>query len=118
MKFKREHKTWFSIILLGVYLFVALFSQNFHEHGSNDYSKKFNFKKVGKSVSSSDLENPLDHCLSCHFLHEGKVFFGENFSFEFQSVEVFQQENFGHHFTSYSTQLFHFYLRGPPNSLA
>ncbi len=117
MKFKREHKTWFSTILLGVYLFVALFSQNFHEHRSNDYFKKFNFKKVEKSVSLSDLEHQFDQCLSCHFLHEGKVFFGENFSFEFQFIEDFQQENFGQDSSFYTTQLFHFYLRGPPNSL-
>lgn len=117
MKLKREHKTWFSTFLLGLYLFVALFSQNFHEHGSSDYFKKFNFKKVEKSVSKSDIQNDFDHCLSCHFLHEGKVFLGGNFSYEFHFIEDFQQENFSQDFSFYQTQLLHFYLRGPPNSL-
>ena len=117
MKFGKQNKTLFSALFLGVYLFVALFSQNFHEHGSNDYFKKFNFKKVEKSVSSSSVQEDLDHCLSCHFLQEGKIFFGRNFSYEFHYIEEFQKQNFAQKFSFYQTQRLHFYLRGPPNSL-
>ena len=75
-----------------VYLFVALFSQNFHDHGSGLASDEFNSSKSDQSFKrSTDLAHYAD-CLSCHLLHEGKHFQSGDFHFTALSAVKFQSE--------------------------
>ena len=53
---KREHHRILALLFAALYLFVALFSQNFHNHGSGEIYKDYHFKKAEKTFAFSALE--------------------------------------------------------------
>lgn len=97
-----------------VYVFVALFSQNFHEHGSGEMFKDFHFTKVEKTFTSSATVAHYSDCLSCHILHEGKYLGFQDFLFSAISVEEFQLPIFAAAETFVPITIFDCFLRGPP----
>ena len=44
-----------TVIFALLYLFVTLFSQNFHNHGSGEVFKDFNFKKSEKTYTKGNF---------------------------------------------------------------
>lgn len=110
---EKTWRTFFSTLFLGVYLFVALFSQNYHHHEISVFQKS-ELGNFDKSLSNSSFDADQSNCLSCHFLFTGNSLIPQEFNFEFQHFEVQQQEIFAnaqHHFVSTSYFIF---LRGPP----
>ncbi len=113
---EKQYKNSIAVFFAVFYLFVALFSDRFHDHGSGIFFKQLQIKKTEKSVHNSDVSIDFDHCLSCHFLHEGKFFPDTLYNLEFQFVEILSENRFGGDFSFSSTETFHFFLRGPPQS--
>ena len=110
----RESQKFLASLFAAVYLFVALFSQSFHDHGSGEVFKDFHFTKVDKTFSnSSELAHYAD-CLSCHILHEGKFVNAKEFSFsaissdDYHLIIIKAEKNFS--LLSFSN----FHVRGPP----
>lgn len=98
----------------GVYLFVALFSQNFHNHGSGGVFKDFNFKKLEKTVSQNyGVENYTD-CLSCHLLHTGNSLVPQDYEFSLFSKTDFQKQIFAYEQRFVNCDHLFILLRGPP----
>ncbi len=101
-------------LFASVYLFVALFSQNFHEHGSGVVFKDFHFKKSEKSVTSSSTIANYSECLSCHVLHDGKFVTFSQISFSAISGHKFQLEVISPVHSTTRLEISSVYLRGPP----
>lgn len=97
-----------------VYLFVALFSQNFHDHGSGT---AFDDSTASKSdqifKSSTDLAHYAD-CLSCHVLHEGKHLQSADFNFNAFSAIKIQSEFTTPESSFQGNALRNLKARGPP----
>ena len=105
----------FASLFAGVYLFVALFSQNFHNHGSAEVFKDFHFKKSEKTFSSSSMTEAFSECLSCHILYAGNSLVPQDFHFSFTKVEDFQKQVFAYQQRFAKREFFYLQLRGPPN---
>ena len=110
----RKHQKFLASLFTAVYLFVALFSQSFHDHGSGEHFKDFHFTKVENTFSDSSKDFHYTDCLSCHILHEGKYLTAQEFFFKAISIDEFQLEIVAttRNFDRY--HLFNFQLRGPP----
>ena len=111
----RKSQKFLATLFASVYLFVALFSQSFHEHGSGEVFKDFHFTKVAKTFTSAPEVSHYADCLSCHILHEGKYVTAQEFFFSAISLEVLQSEIFVTESTFIPLTLFNFLLRGPPS---
>ena len=110
----KDNPKFLATLFASVYLFVALFSQNFHEHGSGEVFKDFHFQKTEKTfTSSSEITNYAD-CLSCHILHEGKYVNLQEFLFSAISESYFKVEIFTAERITVSQTLYNFHVRGPP----
>lgn len=105
-----------AVIFTAVYLFVALFSQNFHNHGSGEVFKEFNFKKTEKTYSLGHLSQEFTDCLSCHLLHDGHSLVPEDFQFKFVQPDDFQKEIFAYAQRFSKLENRYFQLRGPPSN--
>ncbi|WP_447951208.1 hypothetical protein [Chryseobacterium koreense] len=105
-----------STLFAGVYLFVALLSQNFHHHGSGEVFKDFHFQKTEKTFTTSHLSQDFTDCLSCHFLHGGKTLVPQNFSFEYSTFLDLKEGIFNDQQWISKFKLFYFQLRGPPSN--
>ena len=104
----------FAPFFAGVYLFVVLFSQNFHHHGSGEVFKDFHFKKSEKTYTiNHQLENYSD-CLSCHILHAGNSLLPQDFNFILLKSADFQKEIVSFEKRIEKCDFFNFQLRGPP----
>ena len=110
----KKSQKFLASLFTAVYLFVALFSQSFHDHGSGEVFKDFHFTKVEKTFTKSSTVVPYSDCLSCHILHEGKYITSQNFYFSAISIEDFQLEIFTAEKTFSPLALFNYQLRGPP----
>ena len=86
----RNSQKFLATLFAAVYLFVALFSQNFHDHGSGEVFKHFHFTKVDKTFTTTSDIGHYSECLSCHILHEGKYETTQDFFFSAISIEQFQ----------------------------
>lgn len=105
-----------AVIFTAVYLFVALFSQNFHNHSSGEVFKEFNFKKTEKTYSQGHLSQEFTDCLSCHLLHDGHSLVPEDFQFKFVQPDDFQKEISAYTQRFSKLEFFSFQLRGPPSN--
>lgn len=104
----------FAPFFAGVYLFVVLFSQNFHHHGSGEVFKDFHFKKSEKTFTyNQQLENYSD-CLSCHFLHSGNSLVPQVFDFICQNITDFTKQISALQHLLAKSDFFNLLLRGPP----
>lgn len=110
----RKSQKFLASLFTAVYLFVALFSQSFHDHGSGEVFKDFHFTKAEKTFTKSTEVAHYADCLSCHILHEGKYVNSQEFFFSAISGEDFHLEIFTEESTFSPLSLFNFHLRGPP----
>lgn len=110
----RTYRYSAAVIFAALYLFVALFSQNFHNHGSGEVFKDFNFKKSEKTYSPGHLSQEFTDCLSCHLLHDGHSLVSEDFQFKFVQPDDFQKEISAYTQRFSKLKFFSFQLRGPP----
>lgn len=110
---KKNHQ-FLATLFTAVYLFVALFSQNFHNHGSGEVFKGFHFIKVEKTFTEAPVAISFTDCLSCHILHEGKFIPSQGFVFSAISIYDFQLEIFTAERTFIPLTLFSSQSRGPP----
>ncbi|MDQ0477410.1 MULTISPECIES: hypothetical protein [Chryseobacterium] len=111
----RKSQKILASLFTAVYLFVALFSQSFHDHGSGEVFKDFHFTKIEKTFTKSSSAAHYSDCLSCHILHEGKYLTPQNFFFSAISIEDSCLEIFTAERTFSPLALFNFRLRGPPS---
>lgn len=110
----KKNQKFLASLFAAVYLFVALFSQSFHDHGSGEVFKDFHFTKADKTFTSSSEVAHYADCLSCHILHEGKYISAQGFFFKAISFEEFQLEIGETERIFKPLALFNFQLRGPP----
>lgn len=110
IEFKRIFATFFG----GVYIFVALFSQNFHHHGSAEIFKDFHFKKSEKTFSTDTSVEVFSDCLSCHILHTGNFLVPQDFQLSFLQFGDFQKQIFSYQQRFAKREFFYLPLRGPP----
>ena len=105
-------RKFFSALVLGVYLFAALFSQNFHRHETAQFSgAKSTFSQ---SFSKSEFSEAGASCLSCHFLHTHYADVPPTYSQTFISSEFFFSE-YAHPFKAVKSSIVDYaFLRGPP----
>ena len=114
MKILQSKKLVLSTLLLAVYIFVAFFAANLHQHGSGLVFKDFHFKTSEKSVKTSHHQQEFTDCLSCHLVHDGKNLIPQEFSFLIFTEVYFQKQVFAYQ-QRFSSLTFHtLQLRGPP----
>lgn len=113
LRIKSYHQ-YAAVIFTAVYLFVALFSQNFHNHGSGKVFKDFNFKKTEKTYSASHFSNDFTDCLSCHLLHDGNSLTPEGAQLSLNQHEYFLKQIFAYEQRFSKLEIFYYQLRGPP----
>lgn len=63
---KEFSKKIFCTLLAAVYLFVALFSQKFHNHGSGKEFQEFHFIKKENTITKAKFSVENIDCLACH----------------------------------------------------
>lgn len=112
---QKTYKNFLATLFAAAYLFVALFSQNFHNHGSGEVFKDFHFKKSEKTISSNHFIEDFTDCLSCHILHDGNSLVPEDFQISFSTIEDFQKEIFAYQQRFSKLEIFYSQLRGPPS---
>ncbi|MEC3876660.1 hypothetical protein [Chryseobacterium salviniae] len=112
-KESRNLRNFISRLLFGIY-FLALLSQNFHSHSSEDVFKNFSFHKSENALKKNVAKEHAADCLACHFLVAGNTLVPEEFGFSFEnySHEVKQIILIQEKIWSYTK--FTFQLRGPP----
>ena len=113
VKKSRNLKNFISKLLFGIY-FIALFSQNFHNHGSEEVFKNFNFKKSENTISKNVAKEKAGDCLACHFLATGHTLVPEEFNFSFESYTHEVEQILAIQERIWSQSKFTFQLRGPP----
>ncbi|SIQ64471.1 hypothetical protein SAMN05880574_11931 [Chryseobacterium sp. RU37D] len=113
VKESRNLKSFISKLLFGIY-FIALFSQSFHTHSSEDIFKNFSFKKSENSVSKNIAKEKAADCLACHFLAAGHTLVPEEFSFFFENYTHEVKQIIAVQEKIWSQTKFTFQLRGPP----
>ncbi|UOE40249.1 hypothetical protein MTP09_10025 [Chryseobacterium suipulveris] len=111
---KNSTKRIIALLFSAVYLFVALFSQNLHNHGSGEVFKDFHFQKTEKTFTQSPCISSFTDCLSCHIFHEGKSLVPQEFSFSFVEFSIFKEQVFAYQQRFAKLQPVYFQLRGPP----
>lgn len=102
-----------SALISALYLFVVLFSQDMHHHGSGFIGKSAAGQKYAKAFSDAATGADASQCLSCHFFYTGNSLVPQDFVISVFTVREKIQE-----FTSYSTPLLAadssvLFLRGP-----
>lgn len=111
---EKKFKNIFASFFGSVYLFVSLFSQNFHHHGSAEVFKDFHFKKSEKTFTSTTMAEAYSECLSCHILHAGNSLVPQDFQFSFVKSGAFQKQIFAYQQRFAKREFFYLQLRGPP----
>lgn len=101
-------------LLLGVYVFIAFFAIHFHNHGSSEIFKDFQFKKTEKSYTESHSDKDFTDCFSCHISHNSKNLILQDFSISFHEFIIFKQELFAYQQRFSTIQNDVLKLRGPP----
>lgn len=109
----KTSRKFISTLVLGVYLFAALLSQNFHHHQATVF-KTSKEQSLSKDFSSSDVVEEVAGCLWCHFLYTGNSDLPQEFNFGFQSFANFSPEIFSFEFQSVNLITEIVSLRGPP----
>lgn len=112
-KESRNLKNFISKLLFGIY-FLALFSQNFHSHSSEEVFKGFNFKKSENTIAKNVVKEKAADCLACHFLATAHTLVPEEFSFSFENYTHEVKQTIAVQEKIWSQTKFTFQLRGPP----
>ncbi|WP_379966219.1 hypothetical protein [Epilithonimonas sp. UC225_85] len=103
-----------SVFFAGMYLFVALFSSQLHNHNGESFFRDSGFKKTEKTISSDISKSQSGDCLACHFLATGNSLVPEEFSFHFENHTHDTRQTFSVQEKIWSQTKFTFQLRGPP----
>lgn len=111
----KTYRNFFSLLFMSIYLFVVLFSQNLHNHGSGLVLKDFHFQKSEKIFTQSAYSSQSTDCLSCHILHDGNSLVPQDFSYSFKNFKYAEQLLSEVQLSYYSAQPQVLFLRGPPN---
>lgn len=109
---RKDTQPIFASLITALYLFVALFAQNFHNHGAiSTFESK---ESVVLHKDHTQVQADPSNCLSCHFLYTGNAFIPQEFSFEFSDFEINDAEFgiFGQSFIKIPSGAV--FLRGPP----
>lgn len=114
MMIKEHLRSFLATVFTGFYLFVALFSQNFHNHGSGEVFKDYHFKKSEKTFSKSSFSTNFIDCLSCHLLHDGHTLIPDVFELSTTKLIDFRQQIFAYKQRFSSLEFLSIQLRGPP----
>ncbi|WP_028121256.1 hypothetical protein [Epilithonimonas tenax] len=110
----KTFKNFISVFFTGMYLFVALFSAQLHNHAGESFFKDSGFKKTEKTISSDISTGQSGDCLACHFLATGNSLIPEQFSFHFANHTHDTKQTFSVQEKIWSATRFTFQLRGPP----
>lgn len=114
--FRRESiKKPFSLFLAMLYLAMVFLAQNFHNHGSGEVYKDFNFKNSKQTISASSLQKQNVDCLSCHLMFEGFSTAPAAYNLNFDYFQYFQKTETAYFQRFSKVQIHDFYLRGPPS---
>ncbi|WP_449401025.1 hypothetical protein [Chryseobacterium wanjuense] len=113
LKESRNLKNFISKLLFGIY-FLALFSQSFHSHSSEEVFKNFNFKKSENTFTKNVAKEKAGDCLACHFLATGHTLVPEEFSFSFENYTHEVKQIIAVQEKIWSQTKFTFQLREPP----
>lgn len=70
-----------SQFLLVIYLFVLLFSQNFHNHGSGLEFKNFHFRNSKNTLSKQNFKENSVGCMVCHIISDSHALLPEEFKY-------------------------------------
>lgn len=111
---KKENKKILAALFAVIYLFVALFSQNFHDHSSGGSFEDFRLSKSEKTFVSASEVSHFTECLSCHILHEGKYIHSPEFDFTVISTEEFHLPTFTPEKSPLLANCVGILVRGPP----
>ena len=114
MKLLKAYKNISTAFLLALYIFVAFFAVNLHNHDSGMEFRDFQFKKTENTIAKADHHKEFVDCLSCHVFHEGKNLVPHQFSFSFLNEIFFQHQVFAFEQRFASVSHFTAQLRGPP----
>jgi hypothetical protein len=112
-KESRNLKNFISKLLFGIY-FLAMFSQNFHNHSSEEVFKSFSFKKTENTITKNVTKEKAADCLACHFLATGHTLVPEEFNFSFENYTHEVEQILTVQEKIWSQTKFTFQLRGPP----
>jgi hypothetical protein len=112
-KESRNLKSFISKLLFGIY-FLALFSQNFHSHSSEDVFKSFSFKKSENVITKNVAKEKAADCLACHFMATGHTLVPEEFGFTLENYTHEVKQIISIQEKIWSQTKFTFQLRGPP----
>lgn len=112
-KESRNLKNFISKLLFGIY-FLALFSQNFHSHSSEEVFKNFSFKKSENTLAKNTAKEKAADCLACHFLATGHTLVPDEFTFSFENFTHEVKQRIAIQEKVWSQTKFTFQLRGPP----
>ncbi len=113
---KNSTKRSIALLFSAMYLFVALFSQHFHQHGSGEIFKDFHFQKPEKTFTQSSGISAITDCLSCHVFHEGKFLIPQEYNFVLRVPQLPKQQFFSDQQQFSKVLYFSFQLRGPPSN--
>ncbi|MCG2794037.1 MAG: hypothetical protein L6262_10880 [Weeksellaceae bacterium] len=113
-KKNRTFKTFISVFFAGMYVFVALFSSQFHHHNGESFFKNLGFKNTEKSISHDVSKSQSGDCLACHFLVTGHSLVPEEFSFQVENDAHSTKQTFSVQEKIWSATKLTFQLRGPP----
>ncbi len=113
LKESRNLKNFISKLLFGIY-FLAMFSQSFHSHSSEEVFKNFSFKKSENIITKNVVKEKAGDCLACHFLATGHTLVPEEFSFSFENYTHEVKQIIAVQEKIWSQTKFTFQLRGPP----
>ena len=110
----KNSRNFIAVLFAAFYLFVALFAQNFHDHGKGQIFKDCHFTKAEKTFTDASSVETSSDCLSCHLLYTGKYIGQEGFIFSaVKPVEEGREiPDFSPSFSSPLPSVFH--SRGPP----
>lgn len=82
-------KKLFCALMATVYLFVVLFSQKFHNHGSGKEFQGFHFVKKENTITKAKFSVENIDCLACHIASDGHAVFPEVFNQKISFVSEF-----------------------------
>ena len=103
-----------SVLLASFYIFVALFAQSFHDHGTGQVFKNLHFAKSEKTFSADSSILSNSDCLSCHFIHTGKSLDVHEFNFTALKTDEILLKISTYEFSFLSVIVSYTRSRGPP----
>lgn len=113
--FRTDHfRKFFSVLVSALYLFVVLFSQEMHHHGSSYTSKDTATHHFTKSFSDGTVSSDASQCLSCQFFFTGNSLVPQDFVFSVYTARESIQKYVAYDMPVVVAEASALFLRGPP----